>query len=240
MKVKSVDIITRAGRPDQFSAAPDRDQKRRRLWLHTLFFQPKQHAPLLGPACFLLDSSSLHLLLHLRRCSSPGMLRSLPPCLATYCFARLLPSDSIMTHFFPNFGLPLVTHASSTGAFSFIFAHSSSGLSRPIAIARTLLFSVRVLPLISFKPTDTIPISAGTVVSWRIGSLSLSSSFHLALPRPSVGGSGYEGLFACALVFAVLWCPPVVRRSFTFAPFGCSLLHTHTLAPRRTVLLTCS
>lgn len=38
-------------------------------------------------------------------------------------------------------------------------------------------------------------------------------------------------------MFAVLWCHPVVRRSFTFAPFGCSLLHTHTLAPRRTRLV---
>lgn len=189
--------------PTNSPPAPDRDQKRRELWLHFLFFQPKQHAPLLGPACFLLDSSSLHLLLHLRRCSSPGMLRSLPPYLATYCLAHLLLSDSIMTHFFQT----LVCHSSLTLPRRELQLHFCTLLLWPFTPYRhctDVAFFVRVLPLISFKPTDTIPIPAGTVVSWRIGSLSLSSSFHLALPRPSVGGSGHEGLSACGLAFAVL------------------------------------
>ena len=166
MEVKSVDIITRAARPDQFSAAPDRDQKRRRLWLHTLFFQPKQHAPLLGPACFLLDSSSLHLLLHLRRCSSPGMLRSLPPLLSYLLFC---PSSSLRLHndaFLPKLWSATRHSRFLDGSFSFIFAHSSSGPSRPIAIAQTLLLPFAFCLLSPSSPLTQSPFQQ---VPWFLG-----------------------------------------------------------------------
>lgn len=58
----------------------------------------------------------------------------------------------------------------------------------PVAGAFSFLFAFRLL-----SPSSTLTqyrhIPAGTVVPWRIGLLSLSSFFHLALPRPSLGGS---------------------------------------------------